>query len=86
MRLTADEHGHLFSSPFGFWRTVAALLLTVCHRPCDSLFLEPGLTEKSEWFGGFGKILRDTPPVETSAPSGSVVLWHTKILHMRGHN
>jgi hypothetical protein len=48
--------------------------------------LEPGLTEKSEWFGGFGKILRDTPPVETSAPSGSVVLWHTKILHMRGHN
>lgn len=45
-----------------------------------------GLTEKSDWFGGFGQILRDTPAVETSAPSGSVVLWHTKILHMRGHN
>ncbi len=45
-----------------------------------------GLTEKTEWFGGFEQILRDTAPVETHAPSGSVVLWHTKILHMRGHN
>eukprot|EP01051_Picozoa_sp_SAG22_P003700 SAG22_NODE_183_length_16031_cov_36.647000_12_plen_160_part_00 len=45
-----------------------------------------GLTERSEWFGGFGQILQDTPAVETSAPSGSVVLWHTKTLHMRGHN
>ena len=45
-----------------------------------------GLTEKSEWFGGFEQILRDTAPVDTHSPSGSVVLWHTKILHMRGHN
>ena len=45
-----------------------------------------GLTDKSEWFGGFHQILRDTPAIETHAPAGSVCLWHTKILHMRGHN
>ena len=45
-----------------------------------------GLTTPSEWFGQFKQILRDTPAVETHAPAGSVVLWHTKILHMRGHN
>jgi hypothetical protein len=32
------------------------------------------------------QIKKDTPPFDTHAPAGSVVLWHTKILHMAGHN
>jgi hypothetical protein len=31
-------------------------------------------------------IKEDTPPFDTHAPACSVVLWHTKLLHMAGHN
>ena len=32
------------------------------------------------------QIKRDTPPVDCHGPAGTVVLWHTKILHIPGQN
>lgn len=32
------------------------------------------------------QIKADTPPVDCHGPAGTVVLWHTKILHMAGQN
>lgn len=32
------------------------------------------------------RIKEDTLPYDTHAPAGSVVLWHTKLLHMAGAN
>eukprot|EP01052_Picozoa_sp_SAG31_P019204 SAG31_NODE_1391_length_8535_cov_11.998696_3_plen_331_part_00 len=37
-------------------------------------------------FAEIEQIKQDTLPFDTHAPAGSVVLWHTKILHMAGHN
>ena len=33
-----------------------------------------------------GRIKEDTQPVDCHGPAGTVVLWHTKILHMAGQN
>lgn len=42
--------------------------------------------ESAPGFKEIQQIKNDTPPYDTHAPAGSVVLWHTKILHMAGHN
>jgi ectoine hydroxylase-related dioxygenase (phytanoyl-CoA dioxygenase family) len=34
----------------------------------------------------FEEIKSDTHPVDTHGPAGTVVLWHTKLLHMPGQN
>lgn len=42
--------------------------------------------ESAPGFAEIQRIKQDTPPFDTHAPAGSVVFWHTKILHMAGAN